>query len=166
VVAYPTEYCYGLGCDPANREAVRKLLRIKQRALHRGFILIGSALSQFRPFIWPVKPEIRSCLLASWPGPTTWLVPARPLHKLITGNHRTIALRIPGHPVARELCMLSGTAIVSTSANRRSRRPALGYRELSRMRLPGLDFILTGSVGPAQQPSAIVDAKTGAYIRP
>lgn len=165
MVAYPTEYCYGLGCDPTNREAVRKLLRIKQRATQRGLILIGSVLAQFRPFIWPIKPEIRSRLLASWPGPTTWLVPARPLHKLITGNHRTIALRIPEHPVARELCTLSGTAIVSTSANRRGRRPALGYRDLSRMHLPGLDYVVSGTVGNARRPSAIIDAKTGEFIR-
>lgn len=165
VVAYPTEHCYGLGCDPRNRNAVRKLLRIKQRAVHKGLILIGSSIQQFQPYIWPLKTTIRSRLTESWPGTTTWLVPARPSHSLITGAHQTIALRIPDHPVARKLCAFSGMAIVSTSANRKNSLPARSYRELLRMHLAGVDRILPGSTGGATNPSRIINAETGSIIR-
>ena len=140
-------------------------MRIKQRAVHRGLILIGSALAQFRPFIWPLKPSTRARLLHSWPGPTTWLLPAKPAHRLIRGRHHTVAVRVPGHALARELCAVAGMAIVSTSANRRNQPPALSYQELSRMRLPGLDYILPGATGKARRPSVIIDAENGEFVR-
>ena len=46
VVAYPTEYCYGLGCDPMNRDAVQRILRLKKRALSQGLIVIATDLRQ------------------------------------------------------------------------------------------------------------------------
>ena len=41
LLAYPTEYCYGLGCDPRNRVAVQKLLKLKRRPQKKGLILIA-----------------------------------------------------------------------------------------------------------------------------
>ena len=165
VVAYPTEHCYGLGCDPANRVAVRKLLRIKQRFIHKGLILIGDSMAQFRPYIWPLPAAMRAKLAQSWPGRTTWLLPARPSHALITGRHATIALRIPDHAGARKLCAMAGCAIVSTSANRQHQPPARTLAELKRMRLRGVDYILPGKTGGASEPSVIIDAKTGKVLR-
>ncbi|MDH3406681.1 MAG: Sua5/YciO/YrdC/YwlC family protein, partial [Gammaproteobacteria bacterium] len=40
VVAYATEYCFGLGCDPMNRSAVLRLLRIKHRPVQKGLIVL------------------------------------------------------------------------------------------------------------------------------
>ena len=46
VIAYPTEAVWGLGCDPGHEMAVRKLLRLKQRPVEKGMILVAAALDQ------------------------------------------------------------------------------------------------------------------------
>ena len=51
LIAYPTEYCFGLGCDPRNRTAVKKLLRLKRRAQHKGLILIASRYQQVARYL-------------------------------------------------------------------------------------------------------------------
>ena len=49
VIAYPTEAVWGLGCDPFNRDAVSRLLEIKQRPMHKGLILIAAEVGQVLP---------------------------------------------------------------------------------------------------------------------
>ncbi|MDD5180811.1 MAG: Sua5/YciO/YrdC/YwlC family protein, partial [Gallionellaceae bacterium] len=51
LIAYPTEYCYGLGCDPRNRRAVRRLLQLKSRPQHKGLILIAGKFAQLAPYL-------------------------------------------------------------------------------------------------------------------
>ena len=128
-------------------------------------ILIGADLSQFLPFIWLPKTDIRAKLRETWPGPTTWLLPSRPAHNLIRGKHHTVAVRVPGHAQARKLCELAGMAIVSTSANQQNQPPARSVKELSRMRLNGIDFVLPGGVGKAQGPSTMINAISGEVLR-
>ena len=50
VIAYPTESCYGLGCDPMNPHAVRRVLKLKKRSTSKGLILIAADIRQLRPF--------------------------------------------------------------------------------------------------------------------
>ena len=51
IVAYPTESVYGLGCDPCNRGAVMRLLRIKRRVASKGLIVIAARLGH-TPIPW------------------------------------------------------------------------------------------------------------------
>ena len=51
VIAYPTEAVWGLGCDPWNESAVEKILKLKQRPMHKGLILVASQWSQFEPLL-------------------------------------------------------------------------------------------------------------------
>ncbi|OQX41590.1 MAG: tRNA threonylcarbamoyladenosine biosynthesis protein RimN, partial [Candidatus Sedimenticola endophacoides] len=54
LLAYPTEAVFGLGCDPLNPDAVRRLLALKQRPEQKGLILIGADFGQLRPFVEPL----------------------------------------------------------------------------------------------------------------
>ena len=51
LIAYPTEAVYGLGCDPRNEAAVRRLLALKRRPVHKGLILIAADFAQLAPFL-------------------------------------------------------------------------------------------------------------------
>ena len=51
VIAYPSEGVWGLGCDPVNEEAVYRLLKLKNRPVSKGLILVGSRLEQMKPYI-------------------------------------------------------------------------------------------------------------------
>lgn len=162
IVAYATEYCFGLGCDPLNQRAAMRLLRIKRRPPEKGLILIAAGADQLEPYLTSIPPHAA----ATWPGPHTWLLePRARVPRWITGAHPRIAVRVTAHPQAAALCRAAGMAIVSTSANRTGQQPARDYRETVR-RLGGkVDYVLPGRVGDLAAPTSIHDAVTGETVR-
>jgi L-threonylcarbamoyladenylate synthase len=167
ILAYPTEAVYGLGCDPGNAEAVLKLLAIKQRPLESGLILIASDMAQLRPFIEPLGSTMLGRVEATWPGPVTWLVPARPETPIwLRGRHHSIAVRLTAHPLAAALCAALGQALVSTSANRHGRPPARNALQVRKRLGDSIDLLICGATGPQARPTEIRDARSGRVVRP
>lgn len=167
VIAYPTEAVFGLGCIPRQRAAVMRVLAIKRRSWRKGLILIGSSLSQLEPYVVLPPEPLRSEVLASWPGPHTWVLAARAnAPRWITGGRSSVAVRVTAHPLAAALCLAVGEAIVSTSANV-SRRPP--HRRLLRLRSDlgrRVDYVLAGPLGGLAEPTRIRDGRSGGVLRP
>ncbi|HEX9876718.1 MAG TPA: Sua5/YciO/YrdC/YwlC family protein [Gammaproteobacteria bacterium] len=166
VVAYPTEGVYGLGCLPEHRAAVERLLSIKRRSWLKGLPLIAASLEQLAAVVTLPRHGLRDEILASWPGPTTWVLPARPgVPDWLTGGRRTLAVRVTAHPLARALCVQARSAIVSTSANRSGSPPLRSARQV-RMRLgTEIDYILAGPLGGLDAPTPIRDGASGEFLR-
>lgn len=166
IVAYPTEGVYGLGCVPTKLDAVERLLRVKRRSWRKGLPLIAASLEQLAPFVRIPDDELRDEILASWPGPVTWVLPARAeTPKLLTGGRHTLAVRVVGHALARALCLQAGSPLISTSANRAGRPPLLNPRAVRLALGDEIDYVLAGPLGGLEQPTAIRDGLTGAYLR-
>ena len=165
VVAYPTESCYGLGCDPRDNAAVRRILRIKRRSPDMGLILIAAHVRQLARYLDPSHPELLEMAQATWPGPHTWLLPARPrVSRWLRGSHPCVAVRVTAHRPAARLCALFGHALVSTSANRHGREPAMRSREVERQLGAAVDYIVPGRSG-GLRPTQIRDAISGDVVR-
>lgn len=170
VIAYPTEAVYGLGCDPLGADAVRRILGIKERDESMGLILIAADFAALSPFVLPLPPARMREIADTWPGPNTWLLPARPdTPRWLTGRHDTLAVRVTGHPVAAALCRAGAAvgigALVSTSANRSGRSPARTAFAVRRDLPDGPDLIVTGPCRGAERPSTIRDGRTGRVLR-
>ena len=166
VVAYPTEAVWGLGCNPLDGEAVSRLLAIKRRPMHKGLILIAADFQHVLPFVAPLNVALEEKVLATWPGPVTWLLPARPETPYwLRGAHTNIAVRVTAHPVAAALCRRFGGALVSTSANRAGCPPARSYMQVLRRCGDEVDYIVPGAVGPLARPTEIRDAVSGRVVR-
>ncbi|ORE85498.1 SUA5/YciO/YrdC-like protein [Oceanococcus atlanticus] len=164
LVAYPTEAVWGLGCDPANDQALARLLNLKQRPWQKGLILIAANWAQLAP--WLKVSEAPEIAAAHWPGHATFLLPARDeVSTLLRGRHDTLAVRISAHPPVRALCESFGGAIVSTSANRHGRPTPTSIRQLRHQLGPGLDFVLNAPLGQGHGPSRIMDPYSGEVIR-
>jgi L-threonylcarbamoyladenylate synthase len=166
LVAYPTEAVYGLGCDPLDRAAVWRLLTLKARPAAKGLILIAADWSQLEPFVHTLGPEHMEVIHATWPGPVTWLLPARrTTPSWLTGDHETLAVRVTAHPLTAALCRRCGGPLVSTSANRASCPPARSALAVRQALGAGLDYVLVGPCGGAARPSRIRDGASGAVLR-
>ncbi len=167
IVAYPTEAVYGLGCDPRNPHALQRLLEIKQRDPHKGLILIAASFDQLAPYLTALDDNTRARILPTWPGPVTWLLPARSdVSPLLRGTHHTLAVRVTAHPLAAALCRAFGGALVSTSANRSQAAPLRTAQQVREHLGAHLDDILEGAVGALANPTEIRDGATGALLRP
>ena len=167
VVAYPTESCYGLGCDPDCTTAIEKILKLKQRSRDKGLILIADQWHKLSGYLLPMDQQIETRMMASWPGPVTWLCPcSSDVSVWLKGVHDTLAVRVTAHPVAAELSRAVDTALVSTSANI-ARQPALHNAKDVEHTFGGeLDYILDAAIGGDSSPSTIIDAISGNVIRP
>lgn len=145
---------------------MQRILTIKRRAASKGLILIAADFAQLTPWVQPLSDADNMQVQASWPGPVTWLLPARPeVPACLRGQHATLAVRVTAHPLAAALCREAGMALVSTSANiagRPAARSALAVRKYLR---DSIDFILAGNVGGADRPSEIRDLASGQVIR-
>lgn len=167
VIAYPTEAVYGLGCDPFNLLAVEKLFHVKQRSVEKGVILIAASVEQVSAYV-----ELQGCaweteVLASWPGPVTWVLPVKQsanLPEWITGGRNSVAIRVSAHPVVQALCHAFGQAIVSTSANLTAQQPARNCTEVKQFFQDSV-YCLEGDLGALSQPTQIRDAVTGLVLR-
>lgn len=165
VIAYPTESCYGLGCDPANRRAVQRILKIKGRPQHKGLILIASSYQQVARYIQPLTHDEQAKLKEDGAQAITYLMPARPsCPRWLRGAHDTLAVRLTAHPVARDLCRSTDSALVSTSANRSGQRPAKTYAQCRRL-FGRRVWVLPGRVGKRKRPSTIRAWAGGKIIR-
>jgi len=166
IIAYPTEAVYGLGCDPANESAIRKLLALKGRPESAGFVLIASEYSQLLPWIARLDESMTDKAIQTWPGPVTWLFPrAADVPDCVAGSHETIAVRITAHEPSRALCEAFGSALISTSANHRAAKPARSVEEVEAYFGDQIAGILAGRLGGSDRPSEIRDLATGTIIR-
>jgi L-threonylcarbamoyladenylate synthase len=166
IIAYPTEAVYGLGCDPGNETAIRRLLELKGRSESAGFVLIASAYEQLLPWVAETNAELLNKAMQTWPGPVTWLFPRAPhVPDFVAGNHPGIAVRITAHEPSRKLCEAFGSALISSSANTQSEEPARSATEVESYFGTELGGILAGPLGAATQASEIRDLLTGNIIR-
>lgn len=123
LVAFPTETVYGLGADAANDGAVARLYAAKERPAFNPLIAHVADLAAARRLA-RFDAEALALAKAFWPGPLTLVMPKLrgcPVGQLATAGLDTIAVRIPGHRVARDLLAAFGGPIVAPSANRSGR---------------------------------------------
>ena len=167
VIAYPTESVFGLGCDPDNEDALQKLLQIKQRDPAKGLILVASDFSQLQPYLQRVDAAIAEPAFASWPGPYTWIWPARSdISPLLRGQHASLAVRVSAHPLVQALCHAFAKPIVSTSANVSDQPAAQTTEQVKAIFSSQLDYIVAGETGEAGMATEIRDLITNQLIRP
>jgi L-threonylcarbamoyladenylate synthase len=168
VVAYPTEAVWGLGCDPRNELAIRRLFALKERPATQGVLLIASDFDQLTAYIdFAATPSTAiDRARATWPGAHTWIFP-RSVHvpEWIAGSHAGIALRVTAQPDAASLCRAFGGAVVSTSANRHGLPAARSAAEVQTLFGSELAAILNGNVGGLERPTPIRDAISGDLVR-
>jgi L-threonylcarbamoyladenylate synthase len=160
LVAFPTETVYGLGADATNARAVAAVFAVKGRP-------------SFNPLIAHVAaPEAAAELghltatgammaRAFWPGPLTLVLRKRdgcPVAELATAGLDTIAVRVPGHPVAQALLNAAGVPVAAPSANRSGHVSPTTAAHVAQDLGDRVAMILDGGAAPIGLESTVVDA--------
>lgn len=165
IIAYATESCFGLGCDPSHKQALKKLIKLKQRDASKGMIVIGTQLKQLLPLCHDLNSKHIAKLKAIWPAPHTFIVKAsQQCESSLTGGKSTIAIRVPAHTGARNLCQFAGMALVSTSANLSGQKSIKTYLAAYR-KFAGRVWVMPGKIEHYKKPSTIQDLQTGKILR-
>lgn len=166
IIAYPTEGVFGVGCNPRNPAALNRLLTLKQRDWRKGLILIAADFEQVENFLLPLSSQFKRKVLEGWPGPVTWLLPARPeVSPLLRGTHASLAVRVTAHPGSAALCRAWGGALVSTSANPSTRPAARSALHVHRYFGTAVDYVVPGRLGGLAGPTEIRDGRDNRVLR-
>lgn len=167
VIAYPTEAVWGLGCDPFNAEAVRRILALKQRAQEKGLIVVAANMEQIANLTTELTQSQLASLASTWPGPTSWVIPDNDalFPTWVKGSYSSIAVRVSAHPVVKALCSGFGKPLVSTSANIAGKSEIRSRLILMQEFGDKLDFVVEGELGEQERPSEIRDLVSGNLIR-
>lgn len=119
LVSFPTETVYGLGSDAFNPSAVAGIFEAKNRPFFDPVIVHISEHGQLPLVADIVTDTIERIAGSFWPGPLTVVMEkSSRVPDIVTAGLPTVAVRMPDHPVARELIDMSGTLIAAPSANR------------------------------------------------
>ena len=169
VVAFPTETVYGLGANALDAKAVKGIFEAKGRPNDNPLIVHIEKISQWGALVKGIPDKARILSEAFWPGPLTMIlektskIPAE-----VSAGLDTVGVRMPSHPVARELIRLSRVPIAAPSANRSGRpSPTAALHVLEDMegRIP---MILDGGRADVGVESTVLDmtGKIPVILRP
>ena len=116
LIAYPTDSCFALGCSLDNPEGKDRILRIRGLDERHHFTLVCADFTQLGQFAQLGNAVFRA-VKAHTPGPYTFILPAtrQVPRRLLHPKKRTVGVRIPDHPVVRELLRALGEPILSST---------------------------------------------------
>jgi L-threonylcarbamoyladenylate synthase len=118
IVAFPTETVYGLGADATNPRAAARIFAVKERPRFDPLIVHIAEAEQLGDVAATLPAAARTLADAHWPGPLTLVLPKRGvIPDIVTAGLATVAVRLPAHPVARQLIRAAGRPIAAPSAN-------------------------------------------------
>ena len=166
VIAYPTEAVWGLGCDPFNESAVRRILTLKSRPESKGLILVAGQQQELTPWVNSLDAKAAQRLISLNETPTSWVVPDTEITpSWVRGEHKSVAIRLSQHQPVQRLCAAFQGVIVSTSANPAGLEPAMSAEEVDAYFGDKIDAIFDAPLGKASQPSQVRDILTDALFR-
>jgi len=158
VVLYPTDTLYGLGCDPSNEEALRRLFAIKGRSETKGVLLLVQNYSYAEAISDHIPNLFYELVETFWPGPVTLLLEGNSsCSRLLLGKDGKVGLRHPDLAFLQLWMEAIPGPIVSTSANL-SGEPLAALEDLKQLFDHQVDLILEGRrTKQPSQPSTVVD---------
>ena len=77
IIVYPTESSFGIGCDPSNFKAVKKIMVLKKRNANKNFILISASIQNTKKYIKKLTEKELKKANKKWPGPHTWIMQSK-----------------------------------------------------------------------------------------
>ncbi len=162
VLVLATDTICGLHARADRPAALARLVALKGRAPDKPLLVLAASLEQALALCGPVAGERRAQCAAAWPGPFTFILPARAdLLAIISDKSLgTVAVRVPGREDLRELIALAGGPLASTSANRAGEPPLTVAREAALAFAGGVDGWWEGAPPGGTGgglPSALVD---------
>ena len=145
VIAYPTDTFYGLGADPENPVAVKRLYAIKGRQKDQPILLLIADPADTGRWAAEITADAAELMSRYWPGRLTLVFSAKAgvLPELTAGTG-TIGLRVPGCVLARDLIGFIGRALTGTSANISGRTSPRTAGEVAEELGDRVDLILDG----------------------
>lgn len=158
VVAFPTETVYGLGARAYDEQAIRRIFAIKARPKNNPLIVHVATIEEVETLVTDIPESAKNLMATFWPGPLTIVLPSSSrVPQVVTAGLKTIAVRMPDHPVASTLIRLLGEPIAAPSANRSGRPSPTHVEHVRRDVGEDVDMVLDGGICRIGLESTVID---------
>lgn len=158
LVAFPTETVYGLGANALDETAAGKIYEAKGRPSDNPLIAHIASFAELKPLVSVIPESGRKLAETFWPGPLTLVFSKSELVPYgTTGGLETVAVRLPGHPIARRLITLAGVPVAAPSANTSGRPSPTKAEHVWQDMNDRIDMIIDGGPVGIGMESTIVD---------
>ena len=120
IVAFPTETVYGLGALASNKNAVKRIYKVKGRPKNNPLIVHIYKIEQLLSIVENIPLDVMRLTKKYWPGPLTIVLPyntSSNISSVARAGLNTVALRMPNHPVALKLLKTVNAPLIAPSAN-------------------------------------------------
>ena len=155
LIVYPTETVYGLGCDPFDETAVKRLFMAKRRPFDMAMSIIVQDIAMMEELAY-VDDRVAKLVKEFMPGPLTLILPKKPVvPNILTASTEEIGIRIPDCDIALAIVKEFGP-IVSTSANVHSHKSPLTCQDAMNDLGRSVSLYIDGGKSPIGQPSTII----------
>jgi tRNA threonylcarbamoyl adenosine modification protein (Sua5/YciO/YrdC/YwlC family) len=162
VFVYPTDTCYGIGCDALNGDLINRIYRIKGRGEHKPLSIMVDSLEMFKIF-GEVNDYTEKLIQTYLPGDLTIIVPKTGnVPSFLNPHISTIGIRIPHHAFSLSLIQTLGRPIITTSANKTGEENPYAVQQIVSAFAPDEekpDILFDGGTIPVTLPSTIVEVK-------
>ncbi len=169
LVAFPTETVYGLGANALDGAAVARIFAAKGRPASNPVIVHVADIAEVAAVAAAWPDEARRLAGRFWPGPLTLVLPRGPaVPDVVTAGGPTVAVRLPAHPVARQLIAAAGVPLAAPSANRSSHLSPTRAEHVLRDLDGRIDLILDGGPTTGGIESTVLDltSRPARLLRP
>lgn len=158
VVLYPSDTIYGLGCNPFDTEAVRRIYSLKGRDESKGVLLLVPSRAWVRQLAAEIPPEAEHLMDRYWPGPLTLLFrPSSLVPSNIVGGEGLLGIRYPESGFLQAWMESLSGPIVSTSANLSGIPEPENLEALRKLFYNQVDLFLEAGELAAKPPSTVVN---------
>ncbi len=158
VLIYPTETCYGIGCDATDVKAVEKIYSFKKRDRNKRLTCIVDSLETAENYCKLTDLERYVCE-KFMPGPLT--IVSEKKDTLPDIVNKDFAFRISSEKICRQLSKKLGKPIVATSANISGKKSAYSIDQISEELEEKVDFVIDSGKLEMKKPSTIISLQTG-----
>lgn len=142
IILYPTDTIWGIGCDPFNENAVRRIYEIKRRADSKSMLCLIDNMDRISSFVDDI-PDIAYQLNDLAIRPITIIYEgAFGLAPSMLNEEKTIGIRVTKELFSNELCRKFKKPIVSTSANISGMPSPSTFKEISCDIIKNVDYVV------------------------
>ncbi|MBI2074352.1 MAG: threonylcarbamoyl-AMP synthase [Candidatus Levybacteria bacterium] len=159
IVIFPTDTAFGVGCRIDNEKAVERLFKIRKRPGTQATPVLVDTVKMAKDYLQPIPKEVIDKLIEPfWPGALTiiLLCKADKVPALVRGGGSTLGVRIPNHPIARDVIRSVGVPILGPSANFHGEKTPYAFEDLNPEFTKLADYVLFGEC-TIKMPSTVVD---------
>ena len=158
VAAIPTDTVYGLAAHGLDAAAVGRVFEVKGRPPGVALPLLLADVTDLSRCCVDVPDSALSLAAVFWPGSLTLVLRrSEAVPDAVTAGGKTVAVRVPDHPVPREIARRLGSPITGTSANRSGLPPATTAAEVREQIGDRVDYVLDGGSVRSGVPSTVLD---------